>query len=257
MPQVYIAAAITTAVSLAVWGLLFGVMARQHRRLWWMALLTLPLSFVINIWVKRPAFFLVAGLAGLSPTVTRTSPVWFILFAHLLAPVTEEAVKLMPLLSREWRGPLRDGAGAAEGTGTGGGGAALWAGMYLGAGFGLGEIWYLAWTIAAIPFYADYPFWQYTGFLNERTLTVYAHAVMTAVAVTGLAAAARGVRGAALRGFGAAVGLHSLTNVTALLFQLGIISALAAQGGLLLTVVLLTFIFQRLYARTRDPGSGQ
>ncbi len=242
MPQVYIAAAITAAVSLAVWGLMFGFMARQHRRLWWMALLTLPLSFIVNVWVKRPAFFWVAGVAGLSPVVARTSPLWFILFAHLLAPLTEEAVKILPLAARDWSAPLRDR------------GAALWAGMYLGAGFGLGEIWYLAWTIAAIPLYADFPFWQYTGFLNERVLTVYAHAVMTAVAVTGLAAAMRGVRWAGVLGFAAAVGLHSLTNVTALLFQLGLISALAAQGGLLVTLVLLTLIFQRLYARTREPG---
>lgn len=251
MPQIYIMSIIATLLAVAAWGILFGAMAGPYRRLAWLAAITLPFSAVVNLFVKRPIATWVAGLAGVTPGLSAFAPLWFLGFAHLLAPVTEEAVKLAPaLLPAVQRSIARHIPAGAAGNGIEHTGrqvaaprlAAIWTGMWLGMGFGIGELWLIAWTVAQTPALAGYPWWQYTGFLTERLVTVYAHGVMTAVAAYGLARGPRKV----WTTYAAAVGLHALVNTGAMLYQIGRISAGWSQLLLLMSLLLLTFVFQRL-----------
>ncbi len=245
MAQIYISSAVTSVLAAAVWGTTFGIMSGRYRRLAWLVAVTLPFSAAVNFWVKRPLAAWVAAGAGVDPGLTAFAPLWFLVFAHLLAPVTEEAAKLAPALLPPIRRRL---AAAADGQVSNGRLAAVWAGMWLGIGFGLGELWLIAWSVAQTPALAAYPWWQYTGFMTERLVSIYAHGVMTAVAVYGIALGPRRV----WLTYAAAVGLHALVNAGAMLYQLGRVSAAWSQALLLVSLLLLTLAFQRLL---RLPGA--
>jgi len=234
MPSIYPAAIITTAVAVAlVWGLT-QLAGRGNGRLAWVALLTIPMVPVVNWWVKKP-LLVVAGQAASKQGIE--TPSWFILFFFLLSPFTEEAFKALPLAIPQVSRRL-DGLGSA-----------LWMGMFLGAGFGLGEIWFLAYGYARVPALSGYPFWYFTGFLAERLVVIYAHGVMTAVVMVG---ALRGRLGL-LGGYLAAVTLHALLNGGAMLHRLGLLDMVWTQiWTYAVGAVLFTVLFQRLYSAALD-----
>lgn len=195
---------ITLAATAALWIPLTRLMAGKYRHLAWLVAVALPFSALVNLAVKTPLLRTVVEASGVS-TSGAVPPLWFLLFSLLLAPVTEEAIKLLPALARPVRRYLAEDRGAG-----------LWAGLFLGVGFGLGEIGYLAWRLTGTPAVAGVPVWQFTGFLTERLYVTFGHGILTAVAVYGLA---RGwLRG--LRGYAYAVLLHATLNVGALLYQL-------------------------------------
>lgn len=231
MAPIYIMAILTTVAGGGLYVGLGVLMARRYRWLTWLVLVGLPLSALINLLVKKPVL---QGLARtIGPSYPAGPPLWYWLFVLLLAPVTEEAIKAMPVLFpriRRW----------AHEAGT-----ALWTGFFLGIGFGLGEIWFIAWSVASTPQYAGIPWWQFTGFLNERLLVTLVHGIMTAVFVTGIA---RG-RGHGWLGYLYAVGLHSLTNVGALLYQMKLIPASLAGLWTLFPVIIMVLLFTRMYHR--------
>ncbi|MFZ5827265.1 MAG: hypothetical protein ACOY94_23450 [Bacillota bacterium] len=151
------------------------------------------------------------------------------------APISEEAIKILPLLFPPLLGWVRTR------------GAALWAGLFLGIGFGLGEIWYLAWSIARLPDYAGLAWWQFTGFLNERVLVTFIHGALTGIVATGMG---RGVAQGWLH-YLYAVALHAFTNIGALLFQMDEIPMRVAALWILLPFTLLGIIFMRMYQASR------
>jgi uncharacterized membrane protein YhfC len=230
MPGIYVMAVITLLVSAGLWGGLLYVLSGRTRCYLWLLLPGLPLSALVNLGVKRPLAVMVGQMAGIAPKLGLKTPWWFILFLFLLAPVFEEAVKLTPLLLPQIRRLLVSPA------------AALWGGMALGIGFGLGEAAYLSYGIAQSPEYASLPWYLFTGYFGERLLVCFVHGVMTAVVVTGL----QHGKGRGVIGYLAAVGLHALANLGAVLFQLGLIPAWGAQLTLLVPVLLLVAIFERL-----------
>ncbi len=256
MVPAHLATAITAVLVAAFWFALYRLMAGSERRLAWTALLTVPLSLVVNLWVKAPVYRAVASVAGVAPEAALAAlPLWFLAFRLLLPPVTEEAVKVLPLLARTLRARLGDGR------------AALWLGMYLGLGFGIGEIGYLGWRLGEVPALAGYPVWMYYGFLTERLLATFGHGVMTAVTLTGARSGARG----ATAGYLAAVGLHALGNLGALLGKMGTIGPAATQATVIAAFLLLVLVFLRLHGRSargrpaeqqvyfrrpQDPGPG-
>lgn len=123
--------------------------------------------------------------------------------------------------------------------------------MYLGLGFGLGEVAYLAWGIAQSPAYAGYPFWYFGGFFGERLLVVYLHAALTGLAASGWA---RGP-GRGFATYAAAVGLHALANLGAMLYQLKLTSAALSQITLVAAMLAVSVALERLRrAVPREPG---
>ncbi len=231
-------AGITLVTSAALWGGLVYRFSGRDRRYLWLLLPGLPLSALVNQVVKRPLIVAVGEGAGVPAGLGLETPLWFLLFLWLVPPVTEEAIKLAPLLVPWARRGLTGRSGA------------LWTGMALGIGFGLGEAAWIAYGIARSPAYAGYPWYAFTGYLSERLIVCFCHGVMTAVAVEGL----RAGRWRAFGGYLAAVGLHALLNAGAMLGQLGVISMTWASLSLLAPVMLLAFLFERLRRRAALEG---
>lgn len=239
LPPIYVAALITLIVSGSLWLTVFSLMAGPWRRLAWLTILGVPLSAVVNLWVKRPLAVAVGSTAGIPPGQGLAPPVWFLVFLFLLSPVFEEAIKLAPLTAVALRRRLAEP------------GAALWAGVYLGLGFGLGEVAYLAWGIAQNPAYSAYPLWYFGGFFGERLMVVYLHAALTGLAASGWA---RGL-GRALVTYGAAAGLHALANLGAMLYQLKLIDAALSQLTLVAALLGVSVALERVRrAVPRAPG---
>ncbi len=244
MHPVLWAAVITGALSVAFWFSLFHHMAGPHRKLAWVAILGLPLSLVVNLGMKGPVYRGVASFAGISPEEALASaPVWFLAFRLLLSPLAEEAVKVAPVALPGLRRRLV------------GQGAALWLGVYLGAGFGLGEIGYVGWRLSASAALAEYPVWMFTGFLAERLAGTCAHGIMTGVL---LVLAVKGRYGW-IAGFLSAVGLHTLANLGALLAQVGVVTLGQAQIWFYGVFVLMLLLFLRFNRQSvaASPGPAQ
>lgn len=178
MPGIWIAALLTTIVACLV-----GIPALRRlerspggrRLVLALVLFQLPMCgiawyavrepFLHDVWL-RLASVVHPGLDVVQVKGTTT----YKLLRMADAPVGEELAKLWPLLlpwvRRELRSTRPETAGVA-----------------LGFGFGLGEIWVVASFIAASPALAKLPFWHYGGFLQERLIVCACHGVFTAQAV--------------------------------------------------------------------------
>lgn len=89
------------------------------------------------------------------------------------APLTEEPAKLLPLLIPSIRKRItRENFVTAA--------------LALGLGFGIGEIWLVGGFIAQAPQFADLPWYQFTGFINERFMVCIVHGGMTSFALSRL-----------------------------------------------------------------------
>ena len=240
VPGIYVMAIVTLVASVALWGGLVHRLAGRQGRYLWLLLPGLPLSAIANLGIKGPLARLVAGAAGITPTSDQRLPVWFLAFLFLLAPLFEEALKALPLVVPGIRAMARHRS------------AAFWSGIALGVSFGLGEAAYIAYGVAQSPQYARYPWYAFTGFFLERTLTCLAHGVFTAVMVMGL----QRERSRAWIGYLLAVGLHALLNVGAALLQFRILAPEWAQlytFAAFIAVILLFISLRVLVTREGVP----
>lgn len=207
----YIMAVVTTLVALLVGvTLLRQISPGDHRRRWLFAMLALgflmsPAAFYA---VRRPLL-----IAPLEPILSR--PGWdeggwstlrdVVRLSY--APLTEEPAKLTPWLLllaagapllpvRRMRAPL-----------------ALAAGF----GFAIGEIWLVAGLIAAKnePKLAQLPWYSFGGFLGERLMTCFSHALF---ALPTVILSRRGWRWGAL-GLALGMGLHWISNAPIVLMH--------------------------------------
>lgn len=225
---IYIAALIATATSALLWG---GLVYWLSKRKWMylaLMLITLPFSAIVNLWIKKPVYEFLLSSLDISE-LSMTSPVWFLVFVLFLSPVTEEAVKLSPVLAKQVRRMIDRSS-------------ALWTGMGLGMGFGIGEIWYLAWGFSMVPGLAGYPFYYFGGFIWERVTVVFIHGVMTAVAVTAFMKRGKGL----LTGYIGAVFFHAFTNIGAMIYQTRLLDETLASLYLFLPAVVAILIFEHL-----------
>lgn len=208
---IYVMAAVTTLLVLAVFGtMLWQVCPRDRRRQWVFAMLAL--GFLMS----PAAFYGVRKPLLIGPLEPRLKgPGWdqgsralardLIRLAY--APLTEEPAKLVPWLlllaagapllpSRRMVAPL-----------------ALSAGL----GFAVGEIWLVAQFVAEAndPKLAAVPWYAFGGFLSERLLTCITHALF---ALPTVALSRRGWKWA-LAGLAIGMLLHGLGNAPILLMQ--------------------------------------
>jgi hypothetical protein len=238
MHQIWIMAAITLALSIVVWGGLVYLIARKDWRYLLLALAGLPLSAIVNLLVKAPLITAVSRAGGITSGLSE-APVWFVVFFAFVPPVTEELIKVVPLLFPPARRLLDRGLGAFS------------TGMALGIGFGLGEAIYLAYNVSNSFMYAGMPWYVFTGFLFERFTVTFMHGVITAVFVIGLARGGWRV----FAGFLAAVFLHLLLNLPIILQIRGLISPTGM--GIAFQVTLLAFagLFALLYRTARRSSN--
>lgn len=239
MPTILPMAVITIVASAALWGAFLYAYSGRTWRFVRLMVWGLPLSAAVNLLVKAPLGRGVGALAGIEPGLGLDTPVWFLVFVFLLAPVFEELIKAAPALLP----PVRRHAATPD--------DALWAGMALGMGFGIGEAAFLGWQVGASGAYEQYAWYLFTGFLGERLVVVLLHGLMTALFL------ALAARGRPLAGYLAAAGTHALLNSGAMLYQLGLMPGWGAGLTLMVVLVAGVVIFDRArprYLRTAEDG---
>jgi uncharacterized membrane protein YhfC len=239
MPNIYVMAAITLAVSSLLWGASLWHFTGRQKRFLWLLLPALPLSWAVNTLVKSPLTQWIGHTTGVTLAMNPAAPLWFKIYGAFLAPVTEEAVKLLPLLLVLMIWPVfRDRR------------SMLYVGLALGLSFGLGEVIYLAYVFGKAPQFASYPWFAFTGFFGERIATVFVHGALTAISAAGLA---RGGWRAPL-GYLAAVLGHAFVNLGAVLIPLGIADPLTAQVPFAAAILGLWLVFDRLRKAAQPAG---
>jgi len=207
------AAAVSAALSLAVWGAVARAAAAPSQRRWLLALGAALLPAAAATWLGlrqpliRPALRSLSEALGLPPVADNLV---FGLLVSMEAPVVEELAKLAPALAVMALGGWRARFLAANER-------RVPLGMALGLGFGLGEIGLLAWLFAPqAP--AGIAWTDLGGFMGERFSVCLLHGAFTALAVSGIG---RGW-GRALAGLAAAMALHWGLNFPILLSQVGV-----------------------------------
>jgi uncharacterized membrane protein YhfC len=221
MPGIYGMAILTILVTSILCITTLNHLMRSSRQTYWLVLAGLPLSLIVNRLIKVPVITGIATWTGIPLKLGLEAPLWFIIAIWLAAPIFEEAIKVLPMVIPASRAFLHNSS------------QALWAGLALGFGFGLGEAAYLAHGIAQSPAYHTIPWYMFTGFASERLIVTLGHGLLTAAAVLGLYYG----RKRALLGYLMAVGLHALINLGPILLALklipGTVSSMVSYAAIL------------------------
>lgn len=153
---IIIAAAITTAVVVALYGHLIYLLSvpADRRALLITVLIALPLQPLAFYFVRLP---LDAGLRALIGTGGA-----YAFLTTFYAPLTEEPAKWLALAVTPARRLLK-----ADNI--------VPVALAVGLGFGIGEIWFLAEQLHRVPQYAALPFWMFGGFVVERSFVCFLH----------------------------------------------------------------------------------
>ena len=238
MSGLLIMGSIVLAVGGVGWAWGIYALTRNSRRYAVLIPVGLPMSTTVNLLVKAPLIMGVAAITGVPATLTAATPLGMILFLWLVSPFTEEAIKLVPLVIPAFRKRVLVDPNAA-----------LWSGLAVGVGYGLGEAAYLAYNLSSAPEFRDLPWYLFTGFFFERQLTLFVHGVLAAISYSGFQ------RGGRWRwaGYLGAAGLHGLTNVGAVLTRVGLLPAGIATVWLIAIVFALSLLLDRLRKGTGVP----
>ena len=233
MPGIYAMAGLTIVVTGLLCITTLNSWVQSDRRSAWLILAGLPLSFIVNRFIKTPIIVSIAGWTGVPLQLHPNTPLWFIGLIWFNAPIFEEAIKMLPALLLTRRRFLGEAS------------QALGSGLALGMGFGLGEAAYLAYGIAQSPAYNQLPWYMFTGFATERLIVTFAHGLMTSLAVLGLHYGKRN----ALFGYMTAVGLHALINSGPILLALKLIPSTVASMESYFAIVIAFIVFQNARRR--------
>ncbi|MBL8061728.1 MAG: hypothetical protein JNK32_01825 [Anaerolineales bacterium] len=240
MSGVYRMAVITIVLTAVLCIAFLNYLTHSSRRYYWLLLVALPFSFIVNHWVKTPLVIALATWAGIPLKLSLTMPLWFIAVILLNAPIFEEAIKLFPIALPASRKLMNDAPGS------------LWTGLALGMSFGLGEAAYIAYGIAQSPEYNSLPWYVFTGYAMERLIVTFAHGFMTAIAAYGFYKGGSNI----LIGYLSAVGLHALINLGPVLMALKLTPASVSSAGSYAVILAAFLLFQR-HTRTAKKASGQ
>ena len=236
---IYIAAVVATLV--AAWGGL------SLLRLWvgscavhrWVLAGCLIGSPAINMVVKGPLLAVMLAAAGVGRH-SASWPWWLVGLGLLMVGVTEELVKLLPLLVPTVRRQLREDRTAVP------------LAFAIGLGFALGEIWYAACLIARVqPQVASLPVYLLGGFVSERSATVLIHSTLTLIALSSFP---RG-RWAFVAGTLGAILAHAAVDFMPALFQRGQVSAEVATVELIVLTIICARPFLLEKKRVERPDS--
>ena len=241
MPGIYVMAILTISVTAILCVTTLRYFAHSDRHYYWLVLAGLPLSLIVNRLIKIPLINGIAGWAGIPLRLGPDVPFWFIVLILFSAPIFEEAIKMLPMVIPAARILMIDSSHA------------LWSGLALGMGFGLGEAAYLAYGIAQSPTYNQLPWYMFTGFLSERLIVTFGHGFLTSIAVLGLYFGGR----KALAGYLSAVGLHALINLGPILLAVKRIPGPASSIASYAVILAAFIIFQKNIRSARKSNGIQ
>lgn len=166
MHGIYIMAILTTIASLVIWGSLVRSLSRkENQNLIWLAFAsTLIMQPLVFYAVRVPLNTWLVGLMGKESG-------WYTFLTTLYAPLTEEPAKFWPALLIPFLFRAINEKNVVP------------YGLALGLGFGIGEIWFIAYQITLNPAWSDIPFYNFMGFAGERLIVCFMHGAFTAVAL--------------------------------------------------------------------------
>jgi RsiW-degrading membrane proteinase PrsW (M82 family) len=198
-----IAAAITTAITLA--GVAFLLRGSHDWR-------PLGIAFLIALPLQPLAIYLVRlPLDGFLRTTWGIAG-WVTIASLFYAALTEEPAKWLTMAAP----PVRRAVTVEP----------VRCALVAGAGFGLGEIGFLAQALVASPGYPDLPFWMFSGFILERLAVCFMHG---AFLVPPFIAFARG--GSFILGGLIGMTLHFFLNFPIYLHRHGVVGRAAWTTG--------------------------
>ena len=165
MHGIYVAAILTTAIALAIFGAVIRKLKlpANPKLLWLAALIVLPLEPASFYFVRVPLDHWLTSVLGSNSVILH----WLVTF---YAPLTEEPAKLVPLLIPAIR---RDISHANFGRYA----------LAIGLGFAIGEMWFIADIIARNPKFAGVPFYLFGGYLSERLMVCVFHSAFVGLAL--------------------------------------------------------------------------
>lgn len=229
IPTIYGMAFPTILVTAILCVITLHALTKGDRRYYWLVIVGLPLSLIVNKFIKIPFLTNIAKHTDTSLQLDLNTPLWFIFLILFNAPIFEEAMKALPVVVLKRRYFLETGI------------KSLHAGLALGLGFGIGEAAYIAYGIAQSPAYSAVPWYMFTGFATERLIVTFAHGLMTSLTVLGLQRGGNNM----WSGYISAVGLHALINLGPILMALKLIPPSVASLGTYLSIAAAFMIFER------------
>ena len=212
MPQLYIAAAVTSLVAICIFGALVRQLSssRYCWKLLYLGCLGLPLSPLAYFVVRLPLLNIIEprllGATQENPdgtvsTVVRDG------IRLLYAPLTEEPIKLLPWIALLTFGVLRKPSRKQL----------VPVALAIGVSFAIGEFWLVAYLIAAKPDPAltQLPWYAFGGYMSERLMTCFSHTLFVLPTIWLYR------RSRSLAAFGLAIGmiLHYLGNAPIVLIH--------------------------------------
>lgn len=241
MPQLYIAAAITSLIALCLFGMLIRQLSSpQYRwKLIWLGCMGLTLSPLAYFLVRLPLISIIEpALLGVTNdnsngtvnTAVRDG------VRLLYAPLTEEPMKLLPwimlLMLGVFQKPIRERVVPIT--------------LTIGVAFAIGEFWLVAYLIAAKPDPAltQLPWYAFGGYMSERLMTCFSHTLF-ALPMVWLYQ-----RGRLLAACGLVTGmlLHYLGNAPILLMHQQAFGLSTATWSVIVQVWLMVFVVATLFA---------
>lgn len=165
MHSIYIAAIIPTLLGLGIiGGLLWWLSLKEERKLLALiVLLELPLCAFAYYLIRQPLDALLQRAISPFSDGYRLLTTWY-------APLTEEWVKLLVLLiPAVFRKIDRSNF--------------LLFAVAIGLGFGIGELWFLAYEFSKVPVFSSLSWYSFSGFMQERFLVLVMHAAFTGAAL--------------------------------------------------------------------------
>jgi hypothetical protein len=156
---------------------------------------------------------------------------WIAIVSLFYAPLTEEPAKWLTAAVPSVRRAIADDpVGVA---------------LAAGAGFGLGEIWFLTHALINSPSYPDLPFWMFGGFMFERLEVCFLHGVLLIPPFYALASGRSFLLGGAV-----GMAMHFLLNFPIYLASINLFGLGANWTPLLLLWVLLFVVLGALLVLT-------
>ncbi len=231
--QIYVMAALTSVVALAVFGtMLWQFCPRDNRRSWAFALLVIGflMSPAAFFGIRRP--LLIGPLEPILKLPGWDVGGWSVVRDAVrlsFAPLTEEPAKLVPwLLLLAAGGPLLPTRRMIAPV-------ALAAGL----GFAVGEIWLVAGLVAQAndPKLAGLPWYSFGGFFSERLMTCLAHALF---ALPTVVLSRRGWKWGTI-GLALGMALHWISNAPIVLMHRGVFGWKPEVWGVLVQLWVVLF----------------
>lgn len=134
-------------------------------------LISLSLCPVVNIYIKRPIFYFIENFFNISNEL-KNAPFIYIIIIPIIVSITEETIKIFPIIFKiinKYRNEKN---------------SFFSLGFIVGLGFGIGEIWYLAFNF--IEYSKKYSFFELSGFGSERLFATFLHGFMTSLLFYGI-----------------------------------------------------------------------